>query len=126
MGLTRLLLRDGRVLTPTGPASAVLVDGEDVVWVGGTGESPPGPVDRVVELAGRLVTPAFVDAHVHLAETGLATHGVDLADCRSAAEALDRLADHARSTELAVVLASGWGGATGGGRAPRERGDGGP
>ena len=33
---------------------------------------------RVVELDGALVTPAFVDAHVHATDTGLALTGLDL------------------------------------------------
>ena len=119
----RLLLRDGRVLTPTGSASALLVDGEDIAWVGETAEATNLKSDRVVELHGRLVTPAFVDAHVHLAETGFAAHGVDLGDCTSATEALDRLGDHARSTELAVVLGNGWDESTWPDRTPLSRSD---
>ena len=34
--------------------------------------------DEVVELDGALVTPAFVDAHAHTTETGLALAGLDL------------------------------------------------
>ena len=34
--------------------------------------------DDVVDLDGRLVTPGFVDAHVHLASTGFALQSVDL------------------------------------------------
>src|SRR4051812_14042820 len=105
---TRLLLRGGRVLTATGDASAVLVEGDTIAWVGDESERPAEEVDRGVDLRGRLVTPAFVDAHVHLAETGLGALGVDLSTCRSAAEALDLLADHARSTALGVVLGTGW------------------
>lgn len=103
----RLLLRDGRVLTPAGTATAVLVTGEDIAWVGETAECPTD-VDATVDLDGRLVTPAFVDAHVHLAETGLAGLGVDLSGARSAADALDLMADHARSTDLGVVVGTGW------------------
>ena len=41
---------------------------------------------RVVELGGALVTPAFVDAHVHATDTGLALSGLDLSSVRSARE----------------------------------------
>ncbi|MDX6327089.1 MAG: hypothetical protein QOK15_3443 [Nocardioidaceae bacterium] len=105
---TRLLLRGGRVLTPAGYASALLVEGDAISWVGDEAELLPEEVDRTVDLGGRLVTPAFVDAHVHLAETGLAALGVDLSEARSAAEALDLVADHARSADLGVVLGMGW------------------
>ena len=39
-------------------------------------------VDEVVELDGALVTPTFVDAHVHLSQTGQGLAGVDLLDAR--------------------------------------------
>lgn len=104
--MTTILFRNGRVLTPVGTqATALIVDGDRVSWTGDTG----APVtDRVVDLDGRLVTPAFVDAHVHLAATGLTAMGVDLSDSRSSAEALDLLAVHARSTGLGVVLGQSW------------------
>jgi predicted amidohydrolase YtcJ len=106
--VTRILLRGGRVLTshPAG-ASAVLVEDDRIVWIGTDATALP-PVDRVVELEGRLVTPAFVDAHVHLAATGLGAMGADLSGTRSAGEALDLLAVHAGATSLAVVLGHSW------------------
>lgn len=105
--MTRLLLRGGRVLTPTGEgAGAVLLDGDTVAWVGRDEDAPS--TARQIDLDGRLVTPAFVDAHVHLAATGLAAMGADLSSARSAAEALDLLAVHARSTALGIVLAHDW------------------
>ena len=75
-------------------------------WTGGDEELPDR--DRTVDLDGRLVTPAFVDAHVHLALTGFGAMGVDLTETRSATEALDLLAVHARSTGLGVVLGHSW------------------
>src|SRR6185503_2385478 len=44
----------------------------------------------VVELAGALVTPAFVDAHVHTTSAGLALAGLDLSTVDSVAAVLDR------------------------------------
>jgi predicted amidohydrolase YtcJ len=104
--VTTTLFRDGRILTPARDrATALLVDGDRIVWVG-DGDEPAA--DRVVELGGRLVTPAFVDAHVHLAATGMSAMGADLSATRSAAEALDLLAVHAASTSLGVVLGHSW------------------
>lgn len=117
----RLLLRGGRVLTPAGWAGAVLVDGERIAWVGETADAPSGEAEVTLELGGRLVTAAFVDAHVHLAETGLAAMGAELGGARSAAEALDLIGDHARTTDLGVVLATGWDETGWPGRAPFTR-----
>ena len=51
-----------------------------VAWVGSdeAADAQAAAVDDVVELEGALVTPAFVDAHVHVTETGLALGGVDV------------------------------------------------
>jgi predicted amidohydrolase YtcJ len=101
----RTLLRGGRVLTPDGWSSDVLVEGDRIVAVVDGSEED---VDHVVELRGRLVTPAFVDAHVHLAATGFAMLGADLSSVASAEEALELLTAHAATTGLSVVLAHGW------------------
>ncbi len=109
--MTRILFRGGYVHTPADPhATALIVDGGDIVWTGDDSASEHflDGVDRVVELDGRLVTPAFVDAHAHLAATGLNALGADLSGAGSAAEALDLLRAHAAATPLPVVLAHGW------------------
>jgi predicted amidohydrolase YtcJ len=61
-----------------------------------------------VHLDGRLVTPAFVDAHAHLAQTGFAAAGVDLTGVASLSAALDALAAHTRVTTSPVILGQGW------------------
>lgn len=106
-----VLLRGGRVHSPADPsATAMLVVDDRIAWVGGEGaaEAHLDAVGSVVELDGALVTPAFVDAHVHLTETGLAHEGVDLADCASLGEFLDRVAAHVRSRPGEPVLGHGW------------------
>jgi predicted amidohydrolase YtcJ len=119
-----LLLRDGLVLTPGGTvrADVLLLDGRvaavtptpppgaarPVTGGGSTGqEGRLGGVGEVA-LEGRLVTPAFVDAHVHLAATGLAAHGADLSTAGSVEEALERLAAHPQGDDDAVLLGHGW------------------
>jgi predicted amidohydrolase YtcJ len=109
--VTRLLLRGGYVHTPADPhASALCVDDGAVVWTGDDDAAVhfADNADRIVELAGRLVTPAFVDAHAHLAQTGFAASGLDLSAATSLGDALDRLAVHARGSAAAVLLGFGW------------------
>ncbi len=88
----------------------MLVRDRAIAWVGGddgaTGHTDSA--DEIVELAGALVTPAFVDAHVHLSQTGLALTSLDLSSVRSLAEALDALASYARRRVDAVLLGFGW------------------
>src|SRR5262249_55535315 len=65
--------------------------------------------DAVVELDGRVVTPAFVDAHVHTTDTGLILGGLDLSGVRSAMDVLDTVAAFsARLESHAIVLGHGW------------------
>ena len=104
--MSTVLLRNGHVLTPEGWAADLLVAGDTILDVGDGLD--PRAADHVVELGGRLVTPAFVDAHVHLAPAGFAALGADLSAARSAEEALDLLAAHAATTGLSVVLGHGW------------------
>jgi predicted amidohydrolase YtcJ len=107
--MTRTLLRGGHILPVPGglpPVSALLVEDERVVWSG----DDPGitGADEIIDLDGALVTPAFVDAHTHTTETGLALRGVDLTGSRSLAEALDRLAAAAKAGAGRPVLGHGW------------------
>src|SRR5439155_17900548 len=58
---------------------------------------------------GALVTPAFVDAHVHTTNTGVVRRGLDLSATRSAAQLLDAVATHAAALPAdAVVIGHGW------------------
>lgn len=107
----RILLRGGYVHTPADPhATALCLESGAVVWTGDDDASVhfEDGADRVVDLAGRLVTPAFVDAHAHLAASGLAAAGLDLTVPASLAEALDALAAFARSSTAPVLLGFGW------------------
>ncbi|MER7007644.1 amidohydrolase family protein [Dactylosporangium sp. NPDC000555] len=105
----KTLYRGGLVHTPADPsATALLVDGGRIAWLGADADAPGG-ADRVVDLEGALVTPAFVDAHVHLTATGLALRGLDLSGAGSAAEVLDAVAAHAAGLPGdAVVIGHGW------------------
>lgn len=105
---TTTLYRGGPVRSPAAPqATALLVAGDEVAWVGPAADAPPA--QRTVELAGALVTPAFVDAHVHLTDTGLAITGLDLAGVGSAGQLLDVVARAAAALPAdAVLLGHGW------------------
>ena len=66
-GRRRVLLRGGNVYSPADPfATAMLLDGPVVAWIGSDGAALAlaDGVDELVELDGALVTPGFVDAHV--------------------------------------------------------------
>jgi predicted amidohydrolase YtcJ len=125
--LTSVLFRGGHIYSPTDPqATAMLVEfrpGSDraidggaidgravdgrIAWLGDAADAPAA--DRVVDLDGALVTPAFVDAHVHTTNTGMMLTGLDLSAVRSAAGMLDALARHVATVPTdAVVLGFGF------------------
>ncbi|RKE17858.1 amidohydrolase [Streptomyces sp. TLI_171] len=106
-----VLLRGGNVYSPADPfATAMLVEGEHVAWVGsdGAAEAYADTADEIVELDGALVTPAFVDAHVHATSTGLALTGLDLTGCGSLREALALIAGHVGHHGAEVFIGHGW------------------
>ncbi|MFP8962744.1 amidohydrolase [Streptomyces nanhaiensis] len=107
-----VLLRGGEVHSPADPfATAMVVDGDGIAWVGseGAADSFADGVDEVVHLDGALVTPAFTDSHVHATATGLALTGLDLAGAGSPAELLERVREHARARpDDRVLLGHGW------------------
>ena len=107
----RILFHGGYVHTPADPhATAICVEDGQIVWTGDDDASAhfEDNATRVVDLRGRLVTPAFVDAHAHLAQTGFAAVGLDLSPATSLPEALDALADFAKTARGAVILGFGW------------------
>jgi predicted amidohydrolase YtcJ len=105
------LYRGGFVYSPIDPfASAMVVADDEVAWIGSdeAAASHADSVDEVVELDGALVTPTFVDAHVHTSMTGLALEGVDLSGAHSLAEALSRVEVAARRRQGRPVYAHSW------------------
>jgi predicted amidohydrolase YtcJ len=99
-----LLLTDVTVGDRPGRAVHV-VDGR-IAWVGAAGDAPAA--ERSVAGEGALLTPAFVDAHVHATATGLALSGLDLHSSSSLAAAVREAGTHAATAPTGIVLGTGW------------------
>jgi predicted amidohydrolase YtcJ len=84
----------------------VLVEDGRIAGLGDAADAPAGA--RTVAGEGALLTPAFVDAHVHATATGLALTGLDLHSSSSLAEAVASLRAHAAATATGVLLGTGW------------------
>src|SRR3954453_11563865 len=105
------LLRGGYIYSHEDPfATSLLIDGETIAWLGSdeAANLHTDAADVVVELNGALVTPTFVDAHVHTTATGMTLAGLDLAGAASLANALERIAAHCRQLRGRIVLGHGW------------------
>ncbi len=106
--LPSVLYTNGRFYSAADPrASAMLVRDGRIAWLGESADAPAA--DRTTDLAGALVTPAFVDAHLHATDTGLAFDGLDLSGVRSAGELLDAVSAFAATRPAdGVVHGHGW------------------
>ncbi|HET7303160.1 MAG TPA: amidohydrolase family protein [Segeticoccus sp.] len=105
------LYRGGFVYSPQDPFATALVVAEgEVAWVGSeeAADAHADSVDEVVQLDGALVTPTFVDAHVHTLMTGQALDGVDLSQTQSLTEALRLVETAARYSRGRPVYAHSW------------------
>jgi predicted amidohydrolase YtcJ len=106
------LYRNGSVYTAADPfATAMLVDGDTVAWVGSE-QAATSIADAsmdVIDLRGALLAPGFVDSHVHLTETGIALDSLQLGGVHSATGILDAVAASACGLSAdAAVLGHGW------------------
>lgn len=101
------LLRRGRIITMSGGnATAMAITNGVVTW---TGAEYPDRPDKMVDLGGALVTPAFVDSHVHATSTGLLLTGLDLTVCESLPDLLRMVREFAAGNpDAAVVWGYGW------------------
>jgi predicted amidohydrolase YtcJ len=103
-----VLYRNGSVYTAADPfATAMLVDGDTVAWVGSeqAASSLADSSMEIIDLRGALVAPGFVDSHVHLTETGIALGSLQLGGVRSARQLLDAVA---ASKGEGPLLGHGW------------------
>jgi predicted amidohydrolase YtcJ len=105
------LYRNGSVYTAADPfATAMLVDGDTVAWVGSE-QAATSIADSsmdVIDLHGALLAPGFVDSHVHLTETGIALDSLQLGGVRSARELLDAVAASSGSGPSGTLMGHGW------------------
>jgi predicted amidohydrolase YtcJ len=107
----RTIYLGGHVYTPQDPfATALVVEDGIIAWAGqdGAARASISPGDHVVDLRGALVTPGFVDAHVHHTAAGLALTGLDLAQVTCRDELLEAVRTHVADQRPGVLLGHGW------------------
>ncbi|MFP4482967.1 MAG: amidohydrolase [Thermovirgaceae bacterium] len=96
------LFTNGKFATMDGSsqrAEAMLVGGDRIIEVGTVWEvagHPLAPEAEKVDLQGRRVIPGLIDTHVHFAAYAEGKQAVDLSECRSIPEIVDKLKNRAK------------------------------
>jgi predicted amidohydrolase YtcJ len=109
-----LVLRNGRVVTVDSlmpEAEAVAIRGHTIIAVGTNAEIEAyvGRDTEVIDLAGRLVLPGFIEGHGHYMGLGQAKMNLDLMNVRNWDEIIGRVAAATRDApQDAWVIGRGW------------------
>ncbi len=109
-----LILRNGRfypVAAPGAVEGSLAVREGRIVYLGADAGAAAlaGPATEIVDLAGRTVTPGFIDAHSHLLSLGAALAQVDLVGTSSYEEVIARVRQAAAALPAGTwVQGRGW------------------
>lgn len=91
---TTIGVRDGRIIYVGNDAGSITVRGTNT---------------KLIDLAGAVLLPGFVDAHTHVAELGQALERVNVTGVATEAEAVERVAERAKSVPKGEwIVAVGW------------------
>lgn len=105
---TRTVLTNGSIFTANPEAlfvDSVTVEGERIVAIG----EAPQSADLVIDLAGRMVTPGFIDAHVHPAMSGLDKLRINFDGVEDAASAFRVISEYTQThPDEPWIIGSGW------------------
>ncbi|MFD6198834.1 amidohydrolase [Mycobacteriaceae bacterium NPDC060252] len=106
------VFRNGRVYTVAGHqqwAEAVAVKGNTITYVGDEAGAMAmaGPSTRVVDLAGKLLMPGFVEGHIHPFFGAFLSSGVNL-QVSTKEEALAAIATYAKENPDGPIRGFGW------------------
>ena len=106
-----LVFEGDAIWTGTATVEAIAVRGDKIVYVGprAGAEALIGPATRVRDVTGKLVMPAFHDAHVHPVIGGMGLLKCDLTDIPTRAEVLKTIRTYAAAhASDAWVTGGGW------------------
>lgn len=108
-----LIFLNGRVWTvdeAMPEAQALAVQNGRIMAIGSSEEigALAGPSTRVVDLAGRVVMPGFIDNHVHFLNSGMQLLGIELRSAASEEEFARRIAGYAAKYPGRWITGGDW------------------
>jgi len=109
-----MVLQNGKIVTVDDSkpeAQAMAIRGDRIVAVGTDEEIAPyvGEGTEVIDLAGQLAIPGFIESHGHFTGVGQAKLGLDLMRARNWDEIVQDVADAAAAAEPgALITGRGW------------------
>jgi len=98
-------------------AEAIAINGDTIVAVGSSAEVRKLGAERVVDAKGGMVTPGFIDSHVHFVTGGFRLSSVQLRDAKTPEEFVRRIREFAATVPAGTWITGGdwdheqWGGA---------------
>ncbi len=104
-------------------AEAMAIRGDSILAIGSNDDirKYKGEHTEVKNMAGKFVSPGFIDAHVHLMMGGNALLSVELRDAATREEFIKRIADYAKTLEPGSwILEGNWDHTLWGGELPRK------
>lgn len=106
-------------------ASGIAVSGDRITLVGSSAEvaklAAAAPSARVIDAGGALVTPGFIDSHVHFLAGGFNLSSVQLRDASTPEEFTRRIRDYAATVPPGAWITGGdWDHTLWGGELPRH------
>lgn len=102
-------------------AEAVAINGDTIVAVGSSAEVRKMNAARVVDARGGMVTPGFIDSHVHFVTGGFRLSSVQLRDAKTPEEFVRRIREFAATVPAGTWITGGdWDHEQWGGRLPER------
>ncbi|MDP7976193.1 MAG: amidohydrolase [Thermoprotei archaeon] len=100
-----LLLRNGRVFHQGNfEEEDVGIKGNRIVKIGVIAEQ----ASKEVDLEGRTVLPGFIDSHTHMLHLGLQKLRLDLSECKTREEVIEKVRNRANDPGTKVIVGYGW------------------